>query len=306
MQQPHESPGTGADEGPRPGADTGARAGTGSAARKETAPGVAATRVLVVDDDPTVAEVVSGYLDRAGHLVDRAADGPAALARAAAHRPDLVVLDLMLPGMDGLEVCRRLRAQGPVPVIMLTARGDEDDRILGLEVGADDYVTKPFSPRELVLRVESVLRRARPAPAARPLDAAGLTVDPSSRRAAKDGVELALTLREFDLLAFFLRHPGRAYAREDLMREVWGWDFGDLSTVTVHVRRLRGKVEDDPAHPRLIQTVWGVGYRFVAPEGAVPARADHAARADQAAPAAGRTVAPHPDSPAVRQEEARP
>ncbi|MFD5638922.1 response regulator transcription factor [Streptomyces sp. NPDC127077] len=221
-----------------------------------------ATRVLVVDDDPTVAEVVSGYLERAGYRVDRAADGFVALARAAAHRPDLVVLDLMLPGMDGLEVCRRLRAQGPVPVIMLTARGDEDDRILGLEVGADDYVTKPFSPRELVLRVESVLRRTRPVSAARPLHAAGLAVDPSARRATKDGAELALTLREFDLLAFFLRNPGRAYAREDLMREVWGWDFGDLSTVTVHVRRLRGKVEDDPARPRLIQTVWGVGYRF--------------------------------------------
>jgi DNA-binding response OmpR family regulator len=220
------------------------------------------TRVLVVDDDPTVAEVVSGYLDRAGYLVDRAADGPTALARAAAHRPGLVVLDLMLPGMDGLEVCRRLRAQGPVPVIMLTARGDEDDRILGLEVGADDYVTKPFSPRELVLRVESVLRRTRPAAAARPLYAAGLTVDPSARSASKNGSDLALTLREFDLLAFFLRHPGRAYSREDLMREVWGWDFGDLSTVTVHVRRLRGKVEDDPARPRLIRTVWGVGYRF--------------------------------------------
>jgi DNA-binding response OmpR family regulator len=224
-------------------------------------------RVLVVDDDPTVAEVVAGYLDRAGYVVDRADDGPSALGRAGAHWPDLVVLDLMLPGMDGLEVCRRLRGRGPVPVIMLTARGDEDDRILGLEVGADDYVTKPFSPRELVLRVESVLRRTRP-PAASPkvvsppLGAAGLTVDPAARRAAKDGTELALTLREFDLLAFFLRHPGRAYSREDLMREVWGWDFGDLSTVTVHVRRLRGKVEDDPARPRLIQTVWGVGYRF--------------------------------------------
>ena len=220
-------------------------------------------RVLVVDDDPTVAEVVSGYLDRAGYVVDRAGDGPDALARAAAHWPDLVVLDLMLPGMDGLEVCRRMRGQGPVPVIMLTARGDEDDRILGLEVGADDYVTKPFSPRELVLRVESVLRRARPASAPRgPLRAAGLSLDPAARRADKDGAELALTIREFDLLAFFLRHPGRVYSREDLMREVWGWDFGDLSTVTVHVRRLRGKVEDDPARPRLIQTVWGVGYRF--------------------------------------------
>ncbi|MFF5496088.1 response regulator transcription factor [Streptomyces aquilus] len=220
------------------------------------------SRILVVDDDPTVAEVVAGYLDRAGYVVDRADDGPTALARAAAHRPDLVVLDLMLPGMDGLEVCRRMRGRGPVPVIMLTARGDEDDRILGLEVGADDYVTKPFSPRELVLRVESVLRRSRPATSGQRLGAAGLAVDPEARRATKNDAELALTLREFDLLAFFLRHPGRAFAREDLMREVWGWDFGDLSTVTVHVRRLRGKIEDDPARPRLIQTVWGVGYRF--------------------------------------------
>jgi DNA-binding response OmpR family regulator len=219
-------------------------------------------RVLVVDDDPTVAEIVAGYLDRAGYVVDRADDGPTALTRASAHRPDLVVLDLMLPGMDGLEVCRRIRDDGPVPVIMLTARGDEDDRILGLEIGADDYVTKPFSPRELVLRVESVLRRSRPAATAHPSAAAGLSVDPAARRATKNGTELALTLREFDLLSYFLRHPGRALCREDLMREVWGWDFGDLSTVTVHVRRLRGKVEDDPARPRLIQTVWGVGYRF--------------------------------------------
>ncbi|MEV7084439.1 response regulator transcription factor [Streptomyces sp. NPDC093085] len=221
-----------------------------------------AARVLVVDDDPTVSEVVTGYLDRAGYLVDRAGDGPTALARAGEHRPDLVVLDLMLPGMDGLEVCRRLRGHGPVPVIMLTARGDEEDRVLGLEVGADDYVTKPFSPRELVLRVESVLRRSRPPAAAHPLSAGGLAVDPAARRATRNRTELSLTLREFDLLSFFLRHPGRAFSREDLMREVWGWDFGDLSTVTVHVRRLRGKVEDDPARPRLIQTVWGVGYRF--------------------------------------------
>ncbi|WP_327352467.1 response regulator transcription factor [Streptomyces sp. NBC_01304] len=224
--------------------------------------------VLVVDDDPTVAEVVSGYLTRAGYAVDRADEGRSALDRAAAHRPDLVVLDLMLPGMSGFEVCRRLREQGPVPVIMLTARGDEEDRILGLEIGADDYVTKPFSPRELVLRVESVLRRAHSA-AAPPdpgppalLTAAALRVDPAARRATKDGAELALTVREFDLLTFFLRHPDRAFTREELMREVWGWDFGDLSTVTVHIRRLRGKIEDDPASPRLIRTVWGVGYRF--------------------------------------------
>ncbi|MEV7612144.1 response regulator transcription factor [Streptomyces sp. NPDC089799] len=230
-------------------------------------------RVLVVDDDPTVAEVVTGYLRRAGHTVGHAADGPAALESAARDRPDLVVLDLMLPGMDGLEVCRRLRAERPVPVIMLTARGDEDDRIAGLELGADDYVTKPFSPRELVLRVESVLRRSRTAvPAtssATVLSAAGIRVHPETRRATKDGRDLALTLREFDLLAHFLTHPDRAHGREELMRDVWGWEFGDLSTVTVHVRRLRAKIEDDPASPRLIQTVWGVGYRFepAGPEG---------------------------------------
>ncbi|MDX6363098.1 MAG: two-component system, OmpR family, response regulator ResD, partial [Streptomyces sp.] len=233
--------GTGTGTGNGPGAD--ARVGVRADARVGVRAGAGGgARVLVVDDDPTVAEVVTGYLERAGYVVDRAGDGPEALARAAAHWPDLIVLDLMLPGMDGLEVCRRIRGRGPVPVIMLTARGDEDDRILGLEVGADDYVTKPFSPRELVLRVESVLRRTRPAPGTRPLRAAGLTVDPGARRATKDGVELALTIREFDLLAFLLRHPGRAFGREELMREVWGWDFGDLSTVTVHVRRLRGKV----------------------------------------------------------------
>ncbi|MFJ5817025.1 response regulator transcription factor [Streptomyces sp. NPDC093108] len=225
--------------------------------------------VLVVDDDPTVAEVVTGYLTAAGYDVARAADGPAALEQYAARRPDLAVLDLMLPGMDGFEVCRRMRAHGPVPVIMLTARGDEDDRVLGLETGADDYVTKPFSPRELVLRVDSVLRRAgaaaRPAGRSAPLEGAGLVLDPAARRATWEGRVLALTLREFDLLAFFLRHPGRVFGREELMREVWGWDFGDLSTVTVHVRRLRGKVEADPARPELIRTVWGVGYRLDLP-----------------------------------------
>ncbi|MDQ0845943.1 response regulator transcription factor [Streptomyces sp. V1I6] len=228
--------------------------------------------ILVVDDDPTVAEVVTGYLERAGFAVDRAADGPQALRLAAGRRPDLVVLDLMLPGMDGLEVCRRLRAgeQAPVPVIMLTARGDEDDRILGLEVGADDYVTKPFSPRELVLRVESVLRRggggAGERRAGPELAVGGIVLDPGARRATRDGRELALTLREFDLLAHLMRHPGKVIGRERLMQDVWGWEFGDLSTVTVHVRRLRGKIEDDPGRPKLIQTVWGVGYRFDSPE----------------------------------------
>ncbi|WP_149823999.1 response regulator transcription factor [Streptomyces tailanensis] len=227
--------------------------------------------VLVVDDDPTVSEVVAGYLHRAGFAVDVAADGLTAVARAAARPPDLVVLDLMLPGMDGLEVCRRIREDGPLPVIMLTARGDQEDRILGLEVGADDYVTKPFSPRELVLRVESVLRRTgapaavRTEPAEPWLRSGPLALDPTARRATRGGAELALTVREFDLLEFFLRNPGRATSREELMRRVWGWEFGDLSTVTVHVRRLREKVEDDPARPRLISTVWGVGYRFDPP-----------------------------------------
>ncbi|MFD5895267.1 response regulator transcription factor [Streptomyces sp. NPDC060366] len=254
---------------------TGGNGGNGGD-RGDGANGRAPAHVLVVDDDPTVAEVVAGYLDRAGHDVARAADGPSALARFARRRPDLVVLDLMLPGMDGFEVCRRMREQGgPVPVIMLTARGDEEDRVLGLETGADDYVTKPFSPRELVLRVESVLRRARlpvPAPGTSPtagaLRTATLSLDPVARRATREGGELALTLREFDLLAFFLRNPGRAFSREELMSEVWGWDFGDLSTVTVHVRRLRAKIEHDPARPRLIQTVWGVGYRLAETESA--------------------------------------
>lgn len=255
-----------------------------------------ALRVLVVDDDPTVAEVVAGYLERGGYTVDRAEDGPGALERAAAFRPDLVVLDLMLPGMDGLEVCRRLRATGPVPVIMLTARGDEDDRILGLEVGADDYVTKPFSPRELVLRVESVLRRSHAARAPEgvaTLAAAGLWVDPAARRATRKGAELALTLREFDLLTFLLRHPGQAFGREELMREVWGWEFGDLSTVTVHVRRLRGKVEDDPARPRLIQTVWGLGYRLDVPAGDVAGPLDSTDPTTPTTPTVRRPPAPH-------------
>ncbi|GBP98932.1 DNA-binding response regulator [Streptomyces spongiicola] len=246
--------------------------------------------------------MVTGYLERAGYAVVRAADGPGALEAAGEHWPDLVVLDLMLPGMDGLEVCRRLRGRGPVPVVMLTARGDEDDRILGLETGADDYVTKPFSPRELVLRVESVLRRGRAAAdgsAGGPvLSCAGITVDPSARRVVKNGAEVGLTLREFDLLLHLMRHRGLAIGRERLMREVWGWDFGDLSTVTVHVRRLRGKIEDDPARPRLIHTVWGVGYRFDAPaepggavsdgEGAALA----ARRYERPAPASGEEPRP--------------
>ena len=224
-------------------------------------------RVLVVDDDLTVAEVVLGYLRRDGFEAAHAADGLEALRIAAAAPPDLVVLDLMLPGIDGLEVCRRLRADRPdLPVVMLTARGEEEDRIAGLEVGADDYVTKPFSPRELVLRVESVLRRAKAVPTAGAVLSVGpITVDTAARRATRDGVELPLTARELDLLMFLMAHPGTAFNREQLMREVWGWTFGDQSTVTVHVRRLREKIEADPTNPTLIQTVWGIGYRLEQP-----------------------------------------
>ena len=229
--------------------------------------------VLVVDDDATVAEVVAAYLLRAGYTVRRAADGPSAVAAAAERLPDLVVLDLMLPGFDGYEVHKRIRELGEVPVIMLTARGEEGDRILGLQVGADDYVTKPFSPRELVLRAGSVLRRAKgrvAGTASQPpeiLRLGDLEVDLTGHKARLRGEPLALTGREFDLLAFLLGHPGQAFTRAELMKQVWGWEFGDQSTVTVHVRRLREKIEADPASPALIVTVWGVGYRLEAPEG---------------------------------------
>ncbi len=224
-------------------------------------------RVLVVDDDPTVAEVVDRYLRNAGFDVDRAADGPAALRAAEAVVPDLVVLDLMLPGLDGIEVCRRLRERTSVPVIMLSARGEETDRIAGLECGADDYVTKPFSPRELTLRVRSVLRRAgEQSPAGSGVLHAGpLVVDADARTATRDGAALALTVREFDLLVHLLRHPGQALTRAGLLEQVWGWKYGDQSTVTVHIRRLREKIEEDPTAPRLFVTVWGVGYRYDPP-----------------------------------------
>jgi two-component system response regulator ResD len=230
-------------------------------------------RVLVVDDDPTVSEVVSRYLQTAGFAVDVAGDGPAALERAAASPPDLVVLDLLLPGIDGLEVCRRLRQTSSVPVVMLTALGEESDRVLGLETGADDYVTKPFSPRELVLRVQSVLRRAAMATDVAPSATASevlrlgdLVVDLTAREARRGERQLSLTLREFDLLEFLLRHPRTAFTRAELLEKVWGWTFGDQSTVTVHVRRLREKIEDDPSQPAVLVTVWGVGYRLEAPD----------------------------------------
>lgn len=226
----------------------------------------APTRVLVVEDDRTVAEVVTRYLEREGFAVDAVGDGHEALAHADAQLPDLVVLDIMLPGLDGLEVCRHLRWRAPIPVVMLTARGSEEDRVLGLDLGADDYVSKPFSPRELTARVKAVLRRA-----GSPLgeldrsgavEYQGLRIDLGAREARVRGELATLTAREFELLAFLARRPRQVFRRDELLEHVWGYTYGDTSTVTVHIRRLREKIEDDPSAPRRITTVWGVGYRF--------------------------------------------
>ena len=225
-------------------------------------------KILVVDDEPNIREVVGLYLRREGHTVVPASDGEEALRLYRQARPDLVVLDLMLPKVSGLEVCRRLGAERRVPLIMLTAKGEEEDRIIGLGLGADDYVTKPFSPRELAARVEAVLRRTGEAPA----DPAGggvlvfgdLRVDPNSREVAVRGEPATLTAREFDLLYHMASHPRRVFTRDQLMEAVWGYAFSaDTSTVTVHIRRLREKIETTPARPRYLETVWGVGYRFV-------------------------------------------
>ncbi len=228
--------------------------------------------LLVVDDEPTITEVLSRYLERAGYEARVAADGPQALELAGEQRPDLVILDLMLPGIDGLEVMRRLRAlddgsvRPRVPIILLTARGEESDRVVGLRLGADDYVVKPFSPNELVARVDAVLRRADPAGGGepeQPIELGELRIEPGTRRAFVRGEEPALTQREFDLLLFLARHPGRVFSRDQLMDAVWQYAFySDTSTVTVHIRRLRAKIERDPSQPQHVQTVWGVGYRF--------------------------------------------
>jgi DNA-binding response OmpR family regulator len=222
--------------------------------------------VLVVDDEPTIAEVVSRYLERAGYRTRVAGDGAQALEAAAKQRPDLVVLDLMLPRIDGLEVMRRLREQDPdrIAVILLTAKGEESDRVIGLRLGADDYVVKPFSPAELVARVDAVLRRVDTAPSLEePLEFDGLRIEPAARRVYARGEEVQLTQREFDVLLFLARHPGQVFSRNQLMDAVWQYSFyTDTSTVTVHIRRLRAKIEPEPERPRFIQTVWGVGYRF--------------------------------------------
>jgi DNA-binding response OmpR family regulator len=222
------------------------------------------TRVLVVDDEPTIREIVVSYLVREGFTTLEAADGNRARELLERDPPDLVVLDLMLPGTDGLELCRWIRTRSRLPVIMLTARGEESDRIVGLELGADDYVTKPFSPRELAARVRTVLRRAEPdAPADERLSYDGLVIDSGSREVTRGNEPLRLTAREFDLLWFLASHPRRVFSREHLMRRVWGYSAAlDTGTVTVHMRRLREKIEDDPSQPRHLETVWGVGYRF--------------------------------------------
>ncbi len=223
-------------------------------------------RILVVEDDRTVAEVVTRYLEREGFAVESVGDGQEAIACADDRLPDLVVLDIMLPGLDGLEVCRRLRSRAPVPVVMLTARGSEEDRVLGLELGADDYVAKPFSPRELTARVKAVLRRA--GSALHDLERGGtieydaLHLDLGAREARVHGELATLTAREFELLAFLAARPRQVFRRDALLEHVWGYTYGDTSTVTVHIRRLREKIEDNPSAPRRITTVWGVGYRF--------------------------------------------
>jgi len=230
-------------------------------------PPQASARVLVVEDDATVAEVVARYLERDGYQVEVLTDGAMALARALSSPPDLILLDLMLPGMDGMEVCRRIRGTAPTPIIMLTARGQEGDRVLGLELGADDYVAKPFSPRELTARVRAVLRRSVAAAGSKPagegvLRAGAMELDTTARTVRVAGRDVSLTAREFDLLAFLMDHPHRVFRREQFLEDVWGYTFGDTSTVTVHIRRLREKIEPDPAAPTHIKTVWGVGYRF--------------------------------------------
>jgi two-component system response regulator ResD len=223
-------------------------------------------KVLIVDDEPNIREVVGLYLRRDGHDVVSASDGEEALSLFGSAVPDLVVLDLMLPKLGGLEVCRRMQAERRVPLIMLTARGEEEERIVGLSLGADDYVVKPFSPRELTARVAAVLRRVEEYSGGvdrKVLTFDGLRIDPNTREVLVRGEPATLTAREFDLLYHLASSPGRVYARDQLMELVWGYTFSaDTSTVTVHMRRLREKVEPDPARPRYLQTVWGVGYRF--------------------------------------------
>lgn len=221
-------------------------------------------RIVVVDDDPTVADVVGRYLVRDGHTVECVHDGHEALRRIAEQPPDLVVLDLMLPGIDGLEVCRRLRERWPIPVVMLTALGDETDRLAGFEIGADDYVTKPFSPRELVARVKALLRRTEPASSAeKPIEIGPLRIDPAAYRVTREGRAVTMSTLEFRLLYFLAARPNRVFTRDQLLDGVWGTDrFVTPRSVDVYVRRLREKIELDPQRPAYMKTIRGAGYLF--------------------------------------------
>ena len=220
--------------------------------------------MLVVDDEPIVRDVVVRYLEHEGFETLIAADGDVARALIEEREPALVVLDVMLPGMDGLSLCRWIRERSSLPVILLTAHGEEADRIVGLDLGADDYVTKPFSPRELSARVRAVLRRSDPSPAApEPISFGDVELDAASRQAHKAGTAVPLTTREFDLLWFLASNPGHVFSRDQLMDRVWGYTSAvETGTVTVHVRRLREKIETDPREPRHLKTVWGTGYRL--------------------------------------------
>jgi len=224
--------------------------------------------ILVVDDEDTIREVIRRYLERDGFAVREAADGYAALEAIQDGPPDLIVLDLMLPGVDGLSITQQLRERHRIPIIMLTAKGETSDRIRGLDLGADDYMAKPFSPQELVSRVKAVLRRSSetaplPGLPGQVLAFDGLRLDEASRTVTLDGQDIPLTTKEFDLLWFFARHPHQVFTRTQLLDHVWGYEFyGDPSTVTVHIRRLREKIERDPSQPRYVLTVWGIGYKF--------------------------------------------
>ena len=220
--------------------------------------------VLVVDDEPIVRNVVVRYLERDGYRTLEAADGNEARRLLERHLPSLVVLDVMLPGLSGLELCRWIRSRSETPIVMLTALGEETDRIVGLELGADDYLTKPFSPRELAIRVRNVMRRAaRPDVNREKVSFGDVVIDPAAREAHKGGEPMALTLKEFDLLLFLATNPRQVFSRDQLMDRVWGYQSAlDTGTVTVHMRRLRKKIEDDPSRPRHLETVFGAGYRF--------------------------------------------
>lgn len=230
-------------------------------------------RILVVDDEPQIRRVVAAYLEREGYAVETAADGEEALAKAARTRPDLIVLDLMLPKVSGETVCRTIRRSSEVPVIMLTAKGSEEERVAGLNQGADDYVVKPFSAKELVARVKALLRRSQRESRTilaevLEFDAGRLQIDLSGRRLTRDGQEIALTPTEFDLLSTLARQPGRVFSRQQLIDQVFGYSFeGFDDTIYVHIKNLRRKVERDPSRPEFVQTVYGAGYKFVDPDG---------------------------------------